>query len=251
LSLHQADDLPRRTATLAQEDVRKQLAQLAESGIVPATATATKSKAIRLFNGKDLTGWKTVNNGRANHWVVGAAEIDGNNPMRYQVKRNGKDMINSDTQGVDLITEQTFGDCTVEFEFMLAKRGNSGIFLNGQYEIQLADMIGVDAPKIHAGFTGGIYSIAAPTADAAKPSGQWQRMVIEFRAPRFEGNTKTANAKFIKVTLNGKTVQENVEVPRPTSEASRNNPETARGPIGLQGSIGVVAFRDLIVRPAK
>jgi len=83
--------------------------------------------------------------------------------------------------------------------------------------------------------------------NACKKPGEWQSLMIDFRAPRFdEAGKKTANAKFVKVTLNGQVVQDNVEIAHGTN-VSRNAKEHPTGPIYLQGDHGSVAFRNLKV----
>jgi hypothetical protein len=140
----------------------------------------------------------------------------------------------------------------VELEFLLGKStegngtdSNSGIKLMNIYEVQLFDSYGKATPgKLDCG---AIYSETAPKVNACKPPGEWQKLVIDFRAPRFdETGKKTANAQFVKVTLNGQVVQENVEIAHGTN-VSRNAPEHPTGPIYLQGDHGSVAFRNLKV----
>ena len=58
---------------------------------------------------------------------------------------------------------------------------------------------------------GGIYTFAAPKVFADKKPGEWQKFVIDFQAPKFEGDKKVSNAKFLKVTFNGEVIHENVE----------------------------------------
>src|SRR5262249_20932445 len=91
----------------------------------------------------------------------------------------------------------------------------------------------------------------APKKNACKAPGEWQTLDMIFLAPRFdESGKKTANAKFVKVVLNGETVHENVEVEYPTGHAWHDK-EMAKGPLLLQADHGPVAFRNLRVRPYK
>src|SRR5438093_343659 len=89
-----------------------------------------------------------------------------------------------------------------------------------------------------------LYGAAAPKTNAAKAPGEWQKMVIEFKAPRFEGEKKTASAKFAKVTLNGQVIHENVEMKGPTPSGITGK-EAATGPLMFQGDHGPVAFRNI------
>ena len=126
---------------------------------------------------------------------------------------------------------------------MVPKGSNSGIYVMGEYEIQVLDSYGKE--KVGKGDMGGLYGISAPKVNASKPPGQWQKYLIEFRAPRFDKEgKKTANAKFIKIVLNGKTIHENVELPKVTN-GGLTGKEAATGPIMFQGNHGQVAYRNL------
>jgi hypothetical protein len=154
-------------------------------------------------------------------------------------------MINAGS-GVDIYSEEKFGDCTIEIEFMVPKNSNSGIYVMGEYEVQILDSHGKD--KVDKGDLGGIYNTAAPKVNASKAPGEWQTFVIEFQAPRFENGKKTANAKFVKVTLNGQVIHENVEVAGPTPSCLTGK-EAPTGPLMIQGDHGPVAFRSIKVAP--
>jgi hypothetical protein len=84
-----------------------------------------------------------------------------------------------------------------------------------------------------------------------KPPGEWNTYDISFRAPRFDAQgKKTENAKFISVTLNGRKIHENVEVPEPTGGQLPGG-ERATGPLMFQGNHGIVAFRNVRVKPIE
>jgi hypothetical protein len=97
---------------------------------------------------------------------------------------------------------------------------------------------------------GAIYSAAVPKKNAAKKPGEWQKFVIEFQAPRFEGDKKVANAKFIKVTLNDVVLHENVEMKQQTP-GGLTGKESATGPLMFQGDHGPVAYRNIKITPKK
>ena len=151
------------------------------------------------------------------------------------------------------------GDVEAHFEFKVPKGSNSGVKLEGLYEIQIQDSFGVATPK--ATHSGGIYPRAEmlpryhhidegtpPRVNAAKKAGEWQTLDLIFRAPRFDGDgKKIKNARFEKVVLNGEVIHENVELKTPTGHAWRQK-EIPRGPILLQGDHGPVAFRKIRVR---
>jgi hypothetical protein len=153
-------------------------------------------------------------------------------------------------RGVDIYTQERFGDVTVRLEFLILRRGNSGVYMMGEYELQIADSFALattDERPLRPGDMGGIWATSAPMRNAAGAPGTWQSLEIEFVAPRFdaEGN-KTANAIFKRVVLNGILIQENVEVQGPTGGGLRNR-EAATGPIMFQGDHGPVAFRNIEV----
>ncbi len=91
----------------------------------------------------------------------------------------------------------------------------------GQYEVQVADSYGKKSIKDSA--MGGIFGTAAPKTNAAKKPGEWQKFLIEFKAPRFENRKRIAPAEFVKVALNGEVIHENVKIEKgPTSGALKN-----------------------------
>ncbi len=201
--------------------------------------------ATSLFNGKDLAGWKTVGS-PTNTWSYGHAALDAANRARLVNSGPGTDLV-STNKNANLSSEATFGDCRVEMEFMLAKGSNSGIKLMNIYEIQLFDSYGKTV--LDRQDCGAIYSENAPKVNACKPPGEWQTIVIEFRAPKFDAaGKKTADARFVKVTLNGQVVQEDMPIAHGTN-VSRNAPEKPLGPVYLQGDHGPVAFRNLKITP--
>ncbi|MFZ6011846.1 MAG: family 16 glycoside hydrolase [Bacteroidota bacterium] len=162
--------------------------------------------------------------------------------------------INDDTKKDHLVTIWEHGDMDLEFEVMLPKGSNSGIYLQGRYEVQLLDSWGVRNPKfsdiggIYRNWEtqpGNIYMGKAPLSNPAKAPGLWQKMEIAFRAPKFDAKgNKIANARFASVKLNGVTIHDNVEVPLPTGGPIEKN-EKPFGPLMIQGDHGAVAFRNI------
>lgn len=154
-----------------------------------------------------------------------------------------------------LITRDEFGDVRIDLEFMIPKGSNSGVYVQGRYEIQILDSWGKE--KVSAGDCGGIYSRydgsnsfggVAPPINASKEPGEWQQIMIRFQAPRFNAEgEKTSNAVFKMVKLNGITLHRNVEVTGPT-RSSLDNIEEPTGPLMLQGDHGHVAFRNIRIR---
>lgn len=160
----------------------------------------------------------------------------------------------------NLLTAFEHGDIDLELELMMPKGSNSGIYLQGRYEVQLLDSWGVKNPKfsdiggIYRNWEtqpGKIYMGKAPLKNPAKAPGLWQKMRISFRAPKFDprGN-KISNARFTSVELNGVKIHDNIEVPLPTGGPIENN-EKPFGPLMIQGDHGPVAFRNIRYRLMK
>jgi hypothetical protein len=194
---------------------------------------------------------------------TGDAEPDSKNPARLVAKEGDTAIVNGPAgKSRNLVTKQDFGDLEAHFEFKIPKESNSGVKLEGLYEIQISDSFGIATPK--ASHSGGIYPRAEmlpryhhidngtpPRTNAAKPPGEWQTLDLVFRAPRFDSDgKKIKNARFDKVVLNGQVIHEGVDLKTPTGHAWQLK-EVARGPILLQGDHGPVAFRNIRVRELK
>ncbi len=225
------------------------LASVAALGLTLGLAAApAQNKAIMPFNGKDLTGWKFKGNKDKSKWMVGKAKLDEKAPNKLAVMPFVPgDLVNA-AGGVDLYTEQKFGDGVFEVEFMVPRGSNSGIYLMGEYEVQILDSFG--RKKVGPGDLGGLYNAAAPKVNAAKAPGEWQKFVIDFQAPRFQDGKKLSNAKFVKVTLNDQVIHENVEMKGPTP-GGLTGKEAATGPLMFQGDHGPVVFRTIRITPKK
>ncbi|CCH00628.1 protein of unknown function DUF1080 [Fibrella aestuarina BUZ 2] len=161
----------------------------------------------------------------------------------------------------NLLTAADHGDADIELDFMMAKGANSGIYLQGRYELQLLDSWGVATPK--ASDVGSIYERwderrpegqkgyegHPARQNAGKAPGLWQHLRISFQAPRFDASgKKTENARFLRVELNGILIHDNVEVSGPTRGPLADD-EKARGPLMFQGDHGAVAFRNITITP--
>ncbi|MFM9909486.1 MAG: DUF1080 domain-containing protein [Chitinophagaceae bacterium] len=169
---------------------------------------------IRLFNGKDLTGWKALGE---NQWVV----------------ENG--ILRSPKSGANIRTEQVFNDFKLHIEFRYPKHSNSGVYLRGRYEVQIEDSKGVEPWK---GGLGAIYGFIKPSENLAKDAGEWQSYDI------------TLSGRMVTVVLNGKTVILNQEIPGITGGALDSN-EGEPGPIFMQGDHGPIEYRNIIITPGK
>lgn len=163
-------------------------------------------------------------------------------------------------RGSHLFTTWEHGDLELEVEYLVPVGSNSGIYLQGRYEVQVFDSWGVTKPT-HAD-AAGIYQRwdssraerehgfegHAPRLGVSRAPGLWQHLRIIFKAPRFDASgTKTANARFVRVEHNGVLVHENVEVTGPTRSSAFDD-ERPTGPLMFQGDHGPVAFRNLRYR---
>ena len=169
---------------------------------------------IRLFNGKDLTGWHTEG---ANQWQVS----------------NG--LLTNPKSGFNLISDQKFNDFKLHIEFRLPAGSNSGIYLRGRYELQIADSKGMEPLKDQLG---AIYGFIAPSEMVAKAAGEWQTYDV------------TLTGRMITVVANGKMVICNQEIPGITGGAMDSN-EGEPGPLFIQGDHGAVEFRNIVLTPAR
>ncbi len=217
-----------------------------------------------LLNGKDLSGWQGLGSG-PNQWLTTTGIFWDRllGPTRLNAMpgpKPGDRILNGPTgRTVNLATDQKFGDIELYVEFMIAKGSNSGVYLQGLYEVQVFDSWGSTEP-VTSSDCGGIYHRwinergvggSAPSRNASRRPGEWQSFYIWFRAPQYDaGGKKTANAKFIRVLHNGLSIQNNVEVDGPT-RAAMNIPEAATNPIMLQGDHGPVAYRNIYFRPLR
>jgi len=202
------------------------------------------------ISGKDVL-WVPKASKSGHQWEVGMAAMDEKNPSQLNftvLKGKDAELVNKKSGSVDLYTEEKYGDVILEVEFMVPKGSNSGIYLMGEYEVQVLDSFGKADDKLTGGDLGAIYSAAVPKVNAARKPGEWQKFVIDFAPPRFADNKKIAPARFNRVELNGKLIHENVEMKGPTPSCLTNK-EAPTGPIMFQGDHGPVAFRNIRITP--
>jgi len=188
-----------------------------------------------LFDGKDLSKWQKYPDGGEAKWKVADGYME--------------------VAGGDIITKDKFKDMKLHVEFMPpympdAKgqaRGNSGVFVMDNYEVQVLDSYGL--PKLEVGDCAALYSKKTPDKNAAKPPAQWQTYDIDFTAPKFDASgKKTANAR-ITIYWNGEKVHDNVELEKPLPGGSGEKPEG--GGVRLQDHGNPVRFRNIWVVPGK
>lgn len=214
------------------------------------SANAEDKKAVELFNGDNLDGWKIKgNNTERSKWTVGTATMakDNNRNLKIADAAKGKgELVNAQGRGVDIFSEAEFGDCHLTIEVMVPKGSNSGIYFMGNYEIQILDSYGKD--KIGPGDIGAIYGAAVARVNAARAPGKWQKFEIDFRAAQFKDGKKVSNARFPRVVLNGKVIHEDVEVTKVTG-GNLGRGESGKGPLMFQGDHGPVAYRNIRITP--
>lgn len=209
------------------------------AGVVHAAKVSDKKKvtvgvgapapegAVVLFDGKSSEAWD-------NPWKV----------------KGGSLWV---TKG-DTVTKQAFDDFILHLEFRVplmadAKgqaRGNSGVYLQSRYEVQLLDSYGIEVPG--KGDCGAIYDQSAPLVNGCAKPEEWQAYDIIFRSARFDDKgKKTANAA-VTVFQNGVLIQNNTPIPEPTGGATGSD-EFVPGPIRLQDHGCAYAFRNIWVQP--
>lgn len=169
---------------------------------------------IRLLNNNNLQGWHAMGE---NQWKV----------------NNG--ILSSPKSGANLVTDKTFTDFKLHIEFRYPKESNSGVYLRGRYEVQVADSKGLEPMKDQLG---AIYGFISPSEMVAKEAGEWQSYDI------------TLVGRMVTVIGNGKTIICNQEIPGITGGAL-NSHEGEPGPLLIQGDHGPVEYRNIIITPAK
>jgi len=194
---------------------------------LPAAPDLSKlklSNPVTLFNGKDLTGWKLTNPQQVNGWTAKDGVLV-NNP----VQKEGQPHVSYG----NLRTEATYEDFNLKLEVSVPKGSNSGVYLRGIYEIQVADTYGrpLDSHNMAA-----VYSRITPTMAAEKPAGEWQSLDV------------TLADRHITVILNGQKIIDNQPVLGVTGGALTAD-EFSPGPIYLQGDHGTVSYRNIVLRP--
>ena len=190
----------------------------------PDLAKVKYGKPITLFNGKNLDGWKLIDPNSVSGWKVEGGVLT-NNPVQ---PKDGKHIPYGNIR-----TEQEFEDFTLELETNVPKGGNSGIYLRGIYEIQVADTFG---QPLDSHNMGGLYSRITPSEAAEKPAGEWQTYKI------------TLCDRHITVILNGKTIINNQAALGCTGGALTAD-EFKPGPLYLQGDHTGANYRNVVLTP--
>lgn len=193
------------------------------------------SNAVILFNGKDLNNWHTRKDEPAG-WDV----ADG---VMTVVRGTG-----------DIMTEERFTDFMLHLEFMEPDmpeatgqaKGNSGVYLQGRYEIQVLDSYGIEVPG--KGDCGAIYDQFASLSNACKPSLQWQTYDVIFRAARLDDSGQVIERARITALQNGIVIHNNVQVLGVTGGAIDDNVGEP-GPLLLQDHGNPLKYRNVWIVP--
>lgn len=205
-------------------------------GAQPLTKAPAGSEWKSLFDGESLDGWH-LKVKPDNHSKMSWAALNGvlvNVPPSQEGQH-----------GIDLVSDVVLGSHELYIEFLVPQGSNSGVYLIGQYEIQVFDSYGKEKPG--TGDCGGIYGKAAPLVNASQPAGHWQSLHAIFHKANVE-NGKVVKKPRITVYLNGQKVIDDVEIEGVTGAALNNN-VVEEGPTYLQGNHGTVMYRNIFYKP--
>ncbi|MFZ9938265.1 MAG: 3-keto-disaccharide hydrolase [Luteolibacter sp.] len=159
------------------------------SAIALTSVQAAEDGFVEMFNGKDLSGWKTEGN-----WM-----IEDGNTLTLEPRKGEWGWQRYHHY---IATEKPYGDFILDLEFKFNPKGNSGVFLrvgdlkdhvNSGFEIQILDTHGVENPGHHD--CGGVIKTRGPSKNMVKPAGEWNRYVI------------TLKGSHLTVVLNGEEIQ--------------------------------------------
>lgn len=195
------------------------------------------ANAIVLFDGRNLDRWTSA---------------DGKSPAPWKLVDGGAMQVRN---GGIVTTDKFDGHFKLHLEFRVpympdAKgqgRGNSGVYLQGRYEVQILDSYGLDSQDNDCG---GIYKVAKPLVNACKAPTVWQSYDIDFQAPVYKDGKKVEPAR-ISVTQNGIPIHKDVVIPLDVDNtvAGLGGDPSTPGPIYLQDHGNPVQYRNIwIVR---
>jgi hypothetical protein len=216
------------TSTVGDDGkVRERAADFTGKRIAPVPPAPDLAKVkfgepISLFNGKDLSGWKTMGKDPS-AWKV----VDGI-LSNEAVQEPGKHKSYANIR-----TEREFEDFNIQLEFRVPADGNSGVYLRGIYEVQVANSFGKRNDSHNCG---ALYSRIMPSENVSRPPGEWQSFVI------------TLVDRHLTVIHNGKRTIDNQPVLGCTGGALWSD-ESRPGPIYLQGDHTSVEYRNIVLRP--
>jgi len=200
------------------------------------TAGEAPSDAVVLFNGKDLSEWTA---------------LDGN-AAKWEVKDGAFTVVKG---GGDIKTKKTFGDFQLHIEWRTPSevvsegqgRGNSGIFLQERYELQVLDSY--ESVTYSNGQAGSIYKQSVPLVNACRKPGEWQTYDILFTAPRFGESGRVIVPAYVTVLHNGVVIQSHTQINGPTEYKGQPVYQVhGKGGIKLQDHGNPVSYRNIWIR---
>ncbi len=199
-------------------------------------STPASKDAIVLFDGKSLDAW---------------TKRDGKSPAGFKLVDGAMQV-----SGGDIVTKQKFdGAFKLHVEFRVPYlpkatgqgRGNSGVYLQGRYEVQVLDSYGL---KSKDNDCGGIYGVAAPLVNACKAPTIWQSYDIDYRSPICENGKKTSPA-IITVRHNDILIHDKVKITTDNTTSGAGGAVCSPGPILLQDHGNPVQYRNIWILPTK
>ena len=207
--------------------------------IDPGPVGGVPSDAIVLFNGRDLSQWQSAKGGDAK-WLVKDGYIE-------VAAKTG-----------DIVSKAEFGDMQLHIEWATPSvvqgsgqgRGNSGVFLQERYEVQVLDSFN-NTTYFH-GQAGAVYKQHAPLVNASRKPGEWQAYDIIYHAPAFDESGNVMKKARVTALHNGVLIQDNVEVMGSTTHEEVQPVYTkhaAKAPLRLQDHGNPVHYRNIWVRP--
>jgi hypothetical protein len=207
----------------------------------PGQAAHPPADAVVLFDGKNVSGW---------------TRTDGS-PTGCKAER--AEMVCATGAG-DAVSKETFRDAQIHIEFNIPsmpdqtgqRRGNSGVFLHGCYEIQVLDSW--ENPTYADGSCGGLYGIAPPLVNARRKPGEGQSYDVVVRTPRCAGDVQFSEPGSVTAFHNGILIHDRVKLMKPGNGCSNKTP-CQGGPLRLQDHSGfkdapntVMRFRNIWIR---
>lgn len=205
--------------------------------VTPGEGTQAPSDAIVLFDGKKLDEWLSAKDSSAAKWEIS----------------EGAMTVKPGTG--DIITKRNFSDFQLHMEFSTPEivkgegqgRGNSGIFLQNRYELQVLDCY--QNRTYSNGQTGAIYKQSIPLVNACRKPGAWQTYEILYTAPRFNQDGILLTPAYVTVLHNGILIQNHVAVKGTTEYIGLpKNEAHGKGPLKLQDHGDLVRYRNIWVR---